>query len=262
MTFFDNKNADGKNTHPLRILQWSDEVGWTGRDRGYDNILFGTEPSLSVYDGVAWVAYTSMEYTTEDSVKKYGRYTRHVELRRVMPNNWMNPMAEDFNPEAGWEKVFETYNNGYGPEGVAILSYGRSLHPAVHADEGGVTLAYIGYQGDDNLDGLIADNELPKAVVYTVTSTNNGAVWTTPVAVSSGAVISSAALSFSSDGSLDFAQLSDDGAVELCRYVSETLTCQETGSSAIDSLAALPDRTAASLYDDSTARWTITPLYW
>jgi hypothetical protein len=262
MAFFDNKNADGKNTHPLRMMQWSEEVGWTGRDRGYDNILFGTEPSLSVHDGVAWVAYTSMEYTTEDSVKKYGRYTRHVELRRVMPNNWMNPQAEDFNPEAGWEKVFETYNNGYGPEGAAILSYGRSLHPAVHADKDGVTFAYIGYQGDDNLDGLIAENELPKAVVYTVTSANNGAVWTTPVAVSTGAVISSAALSFSSDGSLDFAQLSDDGTVALCRHSSGTLSCQETGSSAIDSLAALPDRTAASLYDDSTARWTITPLSW
>ena len=132
----------------------------------------------------------------------------------------------------------------------------------MHADKDGVTLAYIGYQGDDNLDGLIAESELPEAVVYLVSSNPTGVSWTQPAAISTGEVISSAALSFSDDGSLDFAQLSEDRTVELCRYASGALSCQDTGSSTIDSLAALSDRTAASLYDDSTGRWMITPFSW
>ena len=141
MAYVDNRNAYGGEAWPLRVVRWNEAGGWSGLDDGYEDLYFAIFPALAVYDNVAWVAYSTMEFTTEESQKKYGRYTRHVELLRVSPTG----------PTTNLEsKVFETYNHGYGPDGDEVLRYGRSVRPAVFADQDGVTLAYIGYDGDDN----------------------------------------------------------------------------------------------------------------
>ncbi len=252
MAFIDNKNAYGGEALPLRVVRWTPGGGWKGLDDGYQDLYFAILPSMSFYDKTAWVAYTTMEYTTVESQKKFGRYTRHVELLRVTADG----------PQENTEiKVFETFNHGYGPDGPESLRYGRSNRPAVHADADGVSLAYVGYDGDTNKNGLIESSETPTSGLYLVTS-DNGVSWTSPSVIAEDGVIGAAGLDFSDSGALDFSVLSDGGTVEVCRHADGTTTCQDTGSVAIQGLTARDDRTTASLYDSTTGRWTITPILW
>ena len=253
--FIDNRNLSSNDTHTLRVVRWNSSTGWLGLDGGFAQLNFPLFPDLAVYDNIAWVAYTSMEFTSNPLTQSNSRYTQHVELLRGTPTDAS---------ALQYARVFSTYNNNHGPTPTKAdedLRYGRSVQPAVYADDFGVSLAYIAYNGDVNSDGHLSLDELPTSDVYLVTSGNDGLTWSNPIAVSSNSVFGYLGLDFSPDGALDWAQRGQNGAIEVCRHYLGITSCQDTNATAIDSFSAQDTHTLASLRAED-GRLSLTPIFW
>lgn len=215
--------GDTDNPVQVRIARYAPDTGWEGNDRikAALDVAYPIYPTMAVSGETAWVAYTTSDHDTEDEEKKYARYERHLEVRRV---DW--PTGGD----PTWTRllVTEVLDEGHGTAGAL---YARMEHPQLILQADGILrLAAVAY-GDTVGNTLIQ-----------YSSADGGATWTGPDRLdTSGQVVGYVPPRWSDSdepGWLTWLRKAGD-TVEVCRkhVDADPISCVDTGFAWVQGLA-------------------------
>lgn len=163
------------------------------------------------------------------------RYTRHVRVYRL---DWPETGVLEWSDALFHSTEFDTAGN----------TYGRMEFPAFYQQDTVIDLAMIGFAEEGNR-------------VLVTRSEDEGQSWSDLVPVSDDVLVFGHVRPIWKDGGLFFAGLSSDDQAVVCRYDIElsSTSCQETGSTRVDSISVTPDSVMVSI-DSGTGQWEITTL--
>ncbi len=226
-----NPMESAPNFH-IRLVRWSELEGWEMAESSPTGAFHPFDTALVLDEESAWVAFSCSEEGEPTP------YSRHIEVHKAV---WADAA------EPSWEKALDV--GGLDDEGRQFY---RMESPALWANEGGILLAFLGYDEDR---------------VHTVVSIHDRGtgLWSPPHTVDDiGRTLPHIAPAISQQGWLYWAQLGEqDDDVEVCRLqtIEESPDCQSTGRAFIDSLAPSDDGCWVSL-SEGDGLWEKELLSW
>ncbi len=209
----------------LRLLRWSQEVGWTMPETSSEHGYGPAHPALAFLGDTAWAAWAACD-SIEDC-----RYTRHIELLAV---DWP---ADEAEPSWGEPLRIE------GPDSQG-RSYGRLEAPALCTVAERLHLALLGFSDE----GV--------SVLWTAGSDKG---WSALRALSPGGeVYPHVSPVWSAEGILFWAQRGSDGLAEVCRLAAGDTAgdCVSAGHPYLESLAPVGEELWASV-SDGGGQWVL-----
>ncbi len=217
----------------VRVAKWAAGDDWSPALLGQHAATYPGNPSLARAGERLFVAWAASDAGTDGSASvNPARYTRHVEVAEV------GEVGDD------WTVLWRAYTEPCPPEAACYDNtptvddngedWGRMEFPALAARDDGLDLAWVSW-GESG------------STVHLARSDADFGTWSTPIRLDdTGRVLGHVEPRWQ-DGTLYYARLTMDDTVEACAW-RESLSCVDTGATAIVDLAADRDGAIALLY--------------
>jgi hypothetical protein len=243
LAYADNQSGNWEAPDQAVRLLYRTGDDWQGMSFGID-AAYPLEPSIAVQDETAWVAFAASNNQTDPEDKKAGRFLRHIEVWRANlgladSGNWTAP-----------EWALEYRSHTVSDDGTTEPDpWDRMERPALHVDDQGIQLAFIGVSADTG------------NTVAWAASDSDG-IWSAADALDdSGRALSHISPQFAGDGRVAWLRLGANETVELCAWAeaAPASTCVDTGEAYARDLS-LNNAQASMVLSQGSGEWALHSL--